>query len=68
MINAFVYSEREFQRGDEIAWYPDGDKIVRNVYNPATAYAFGDYSFPIDKMSKSDVVFPQLTRNKSEKC
>ncbi|KAG8643964.1 kinesin-like protein KIN-7D, mitochondrial isoform X2 [Manihot esculenta] len=33
-------SEREFQRGDEIAWYPDGDKIVRNVYNPATAYAF----------------------------
>lgn len=34
-------SEREFQRGDEIAWYADGDKIVRNEYNPATAYAFG---------------------------
>ncbi|OVA06172.1 Kinesin [Macleaya cordata] len=33
-------SEREFQRGDEIAWYPDGDKIVRNEYNPAMAYAF----------------------------
>ncbi|GAY52901.1 hypothetical protein CUMW_145470, partial [Citrus unshiu] len=33
-------SEREFQRGDEIAWYADGDKIVRNEYNPATAYAF----------------------------
>ncbi|KAJ9189675.1 hypothetical protein P3X46_000939 [Hevea brasiliensis] len=33
-------SEREFQRGDEISWYADGDKIVRNEYNPATAYAF----------------------------
>ncbi|KAJ0971064.1 hypothetical protein J5N97_019023 [Dioscorea zingiberensis] len=33
-------SEREFQRGDEIAWYADGDKVVRNEYNPATAYAF----------------------------
>ncbi|KAG9442826.1 hypothetical protein H6P81_018680 [Aristolochia fimbriata] len=33
-------SEREFQRGDEIAWYPDGDKVVRCEYNPATAYAF----------------------------
>ena len=35
-------SEREFQKGDEIAWYADGDKIVRNEYNPATAYAFGN--------------------------
>lgn len=34
-------SEREYQRGDEIAWYADGDKIVRNEYNPASAYAFG---------------------------
>ncbi|XP_062076866.1 kinesin-like protein KIN-7D, mitochondrial [Humulus lupulus] len=33
-------SEREFQKGDEIAWYADGDKIVRNEFNPATAYAF----------------------------
>ncbi|KAK4424110.1 Kinesin-like protein KIN-7D, mitochondrial [Sesamum alatum] len=33
-------SEREYQRGDEIAWYADGDKIVRNEYNPTTAYAF----------------------------
>ncbi|KAJ1440955.1 P-loop containing nucleoside triphosphate hydrolase [Sesbania bispinosa] len=33
-------SEREYHRGDEIAWYADGDKIVRNEYNPATAYAF----------------------------
>ncbi|GFY89905.1 kinesin motor family protein [Actinidia rufa] len=33
-------SEREYQRGDEISWYADGDKIVRNEYNLATAYAF----------------------------
>ncbi|ONK73641.1 uncharacterized protein A4U43_C04F33730 [Asparagus officinalis] len=28
------------ERGDEIAWYADGDKMVRSEYNPATAYAF----------------------------
>ncbi|KAL2512334.1 Kinesin motor family protein [Abeliophyllum distichum] len=33
-------NEREYHRGDEIAWYADGDKIVRNEYNPMTAYAF----------------------------
>ncbi|XP_031130245.1 kinesin-like protein KIN-7D, mitochondrial isoform X1 [Ipomoea triloba] len=33
-------SEREYQRGDEIAWYADGDKIVRNEYNLASSYAF----------------------------
>ncbi|KAH1034844.1 hypothetical protein GYH30_055003 [Glycine max] len=31
---------REYHRGDEIMWYADGDKIVRNEYNRATAYAF----------------------------
>ncbi|GFP85921.1 kinesin-related protein 11 [Phtheirospermum japonicum] len=33
-------SEREYQRGDEVAWYADDDKTVRNEYNPMTAYAF----------------------------
>ncbi|KAK2978273.1 hypothetical protein RJ640_017124 [Escallonia rubra] len=33
-------SEREFNRGDEVAWYADGDKMVRNEYNPVTSYAF----------------------------
>ncbi|GKB26354.1 kinesin-like protein KIN-7D, mitochondrial, partial [Tanacetum coccineum] len=32
--------EREYQRGDEISWYADGDSLVRNEYNPVTAYAF----------------------------
>ncbi|KAK1402671.1 kinesin-like protein KIN-7D, mitochondrial [Heracleum sosnowskyi] len=33
-------SDREYQIGDELAWYADGDKIVRNEYNPMTSYAF----------------------------
>ncbi|KAG2389877.1 Kinesin-like protein [Vigna angularis] len=26
--------------GDEVAWYADGDHIVRNEYNPSIAYGF----------------------------
>ncbi|KAF5769410.1 hypothetical protein HanRHA438_Chr14g0658511 [Helianthus annuus] len=37
-------SEREYQRGYEVAWYADGDKLVRNEYNPTTSYAFGTIS------------------------
>nr|AMS24221.1 kinesin 7-Id protein [Marsilea vestita] len=33
-------SLREIQKGDEVAWYADGDTIVRSEYNPSTAYAF----------------------------
>lgn len=33
-------NDREYDRGDEISWYWDGDKLVRSEYNPATAYAF----------------------------
>ncbi|GAB4829539.1 hypothetical protein Ancab_019210 [Ancistrocladus abbreviatus] len=33
-------NNREYQRGDEITWYPDGDKIICSEYNPTTAYAF----------------------------
>ncbi|KAK9691027.1 hypothetical protein RND81_09G171400 [Saponaria officinalis] len=33
-------NDREFQRGDEVSWYPDGDTMVRCEYNPATAYGF----------------------------
>lgn len=49
-------SEREYQRGDEIAWYADGDKLVRNEYNPATAYAFG-----IDFLGFGDLEFEVLS-------
>ncbi|KAG7011729.1 Kinesin-like protein KIN-7D, mitochondrial, partial [Cucurbita argyrosperma subsp. argyrosperma] len=46
-------SEREFLKGDEIAWYADGDKIVRNEYNPATAYGF-------DKVFGPDTISPEV--------
>ncbi|KAL5215542.1 hypothetical protein ABZP36_006943 [Zizania latifolia] len=33
-------SPREINKGDEIAWYADGENMVRNEYNPSIAYAF----------------------------
>ncbi|KAJ7551194.1 hypothetical protein O6H91_06G004200 [Diphasiastrum complanatum] len=33
-------SAREIQRGDEVAWYADGDTTVRSEYHTATAYAY----------------------------
>nr|CAB3487087.1 unnamed protein product [Digitaria exilis] len=33
-------SPREISKGDEVAWYADGDNMVRNEYNPSIAYAF----------------------------
>jgi hypothetical protein len=34
-------SPREIRHGEEIAWYADGDTVVRNEYNPSIAYAYG---------------------------
>ncbi|XWS21650.1 hypothetical protein CRYUN_Cryun30bG0072600 [Craigia yunnanensis] len=31
---------REINKGDEIAWYADGDYTVRNEFNPSIAYGF----------------------------
>ncbi|CAL0311036.1 unnamed protein product [Lupinus luteus] len=31
---------REIRQGEEIAWYADGETIVRNEYNPTIAYAY----------------------------
>ncbi|XP_022882610.1 kinesin-like protein KIN-7K, chloroplastic isoform X1 [Olea europaea var. sylvestris] len=33
-------SPREIRLGEEIAWYADGDTIVRNEHNPSIAYAY----------------------------
>ncbi|XP_042514997.1 kinesin-like protein KIN-7E, chloroplastic [Macadamia integrifolia] len=33
-------SAREINKGDEIAWYADGDYTVRNEYNPSVSYGF----------------------------
>ncbi|KAG8646889.1 kinesin-like protein KIN-7K, chloroplastic isoform X2 [Manihot esculenta] len=33
-------SPREIRQGEEIAWYADGETIVRNEHNPSVAYAY----------------------------
>ncbi|PNT67686.1 hypothetical protein BRADI_3g30547v3 [Brachypodium distachyon] len=33
-------SDREIQRGDEISWYPDGDRLVRCDFVQPAAYAY----------------------------
>ncbi|XP_072978173.1 kinesin-like protein KIN-7D, chloroplastic [Typha angustifolia] len=33
-------SPREIRQGEEIAWYADGDTIVRSEHNPSVAYAY----------------------------
>ncbi|KAL3632389.1 Kinesin-like protein KIN-7D, chloroplastic [Castilleja foliolosa] len=33
-------SPREIRQGEEIAWYADGDTILRNDHNPSIAYAY----------------------------
>ncbi|MCO5569176.1 hypothetical protein L7F22_022886 [Adiantum nelumboides] len=40
-------STREMQKGDEVAWFPDGDTIVRCEYNNQTAYAFDKVFGPV---------------------
>ncbi|XP_011628945.1 kinesin-like protein KIN-7D, mitochondrial isoform X1 [Amborella trichopoda] len=53
-------NEREYQHGDEIAWYADGDKLVRNEYNPATVYAFDRVFGP---STTSQVVYDVAARH-----
>ena len=36
-------SQREIRQGEEIAWYADGETIVRNEHNPSIAYAYGKF-------------------------
>lgn len=38
-------SAREINKGDEIAWYADGDYTVRNEFNSSIAYGFGECFF-----------------------
>lgn len=33
-------SPREIRQGEEIAWYADGETILRNEHNPSIAYAY----------------------------
>ena len=41
LIGVCGCSPREIRQGEEIAWYADGETIVRNEHNPSTAYAYG---------------------------
>ncbi|KAI3801554.1 hypothetical protein L1987_29662 [Smallanthus sonchifolius] len=34
-------NSREIGKGDEIAWFADGDYSIQNEFNPAIAYGFG---------------------------
>ncbi|PWA42408.1 kinesin motor domain-containing protein [Artemisia annua] len=34
-------SPREIRRGEDIAWYADGETILRNEETPSIAYAYG---------------------------
>jgi hypothetical protein len=36
-----LLSPREIRQGEEIAWYADGDTVVRSEQNPNVAYAYG---------------------------
>jgi len=38
------YCPREIRQGEEIAWYADGETIVRNEHYPSIAYAYGKLS------------------------
>ncbi|CAH8369626.1 unnamed protein product [Eruca vesicaria subsp. sativa] len=53
----------EYQREEEVAWYPDGDTMVRHEYNPLTAYAFGKVFGPqANTMDVYDVAARPLSR------
>lgn len=41
MLILFMYSPREIRQGEEIAWYADGETIVRNENTQSIAYAYG---------------------------
>lgn len=49
----FVDSPREIRQGEEIAWYADGETIVRNEHTPATAYAYGMVHYAVFGISES---------------
>lgn len=42
-IRFLLYSAREIGKGDEVAWYADGDCTVRNEFNSDISYGFGTF-------------------------
>lgn len=59
LLLIFLYelnSPREIKRGEEIAWYPDGETILRNEEIPSIAYAYGMVKMLIVVMLFIDMV------------
>lgn len=42
-LSFYLCSPREIRQGEEIAWYADGETIVRNEHDPSIAYAYGKF-------------------------
>jgi centromeric protein E len=42
-----MFSVREARRGEDVAWYADGDHFVRLETNPNICYAFGELHFKL---------------------
>lgn len=51
------FSAREIRQGEEVAWYADGDTIVRSEYNPSVAYAYGKLYARNDRLQGFRLIF-----------
>ncbi|KAG6406013.1 hypothetical protein SASPL_133609 [Salvia splendens] len=49
-------SAREIGKGDEVAWYADGDYTVRNEIKSDISYGFGDYGYGLIVFLKEEVI------------
>lgn len=65
LVLVYVWcSPREIRQGEEIAWYADGDTIVRNEHNPSIAYAYGIYLFSIKRIVLHSLYLLSLCRGR----
>ena len=60
-----VLSSREVRLGEEIAWYADGDTIVRSEQNHSIAYAYGMCPIPVPGFPGMDGSHFCLSKNYS---
>ncbi|KAL6000873.1 hypothetical protein ACLOJK_006600 [Asimina triloba] len=54
-------SPREIRQGDEVAWYADGDTIIRSEHYPSVAYAYGTNWLPLISVFSDRVFGPTTT-------
>ncbi|KAL4591803.1 hypothetical protein LXL04_004775 [Taraxacum kok-saghyz] len=53
-------SPREIRQGEEIAWYADGETIVRNEHTPSIAYAYGTVHYAETYLALDDRTFRRI--------